>query len=152
VVTVAVVEVDPEGTVTVPALKFAALVLLEPKFTTVPADPAGPVRVTVKVGFVAPPTTEEVDRLTALNTAGLTVHVAVAVVLSPLAVKRIAVELLTAEAVNVNVPEVLPAGIVIDVAESVATALLALREITAPPVAAAPVSVTVPVTLDVVPP
>ena len=50
-----VTEVLPAGTVTVPGA--VALPMLDVRLTTVPADPAGPVRVTVPTDAV-PPTTE----------------------------------------------------------------------------------------------
>ena len=59
---------------------------------------------------------------------------------------------LTADSVNVNVPEVLPEAIVIDAAEILRTVLEALRVTTTPAEGAAPLSVTVPVTAVVVPP
>ena len=78
VVTVAVAVVAPGATVIDDTLNLAALVLLEPSVTTVPEGPAGAFSVAVSVGFVTPPTTEVDETLTALNTAGLTVQVAVA--------------------------------------------------------------------------
>ena len=152
VVTVAVAVVAPGATVIDDTLNLAALVLLEPSVTTVPEGPAGAFSVAVSVGFVTPPTIEVDETLTALNTAGLTVQVAVALDPAPEAVTVTAVTALTADSVNVNVPEVLPEAIVIDAEEILRTVLEALRVITTPAEGAAPLSVTVPVTAVVVPP
>ncbi len=152
VVTVAVAVVAPGATVIDDTLNLAALVLLEPSVTTVPEGPAGAFSVAVSVGFVTPPTIEVDETLTALNTAGLTVQVAVALDPAPEAVTVTAVTALTADSVNVNVPEVLPEAIVIDAEEILRTVLEALRVTTTPAEGAAPLSVTVPVTAVVVPP
>jgi hypothetical protein len=75
VVTVKVFEVAPFGTVTLAGT--VADELLDAKVTTVPVDPAGPVKVTVPVEDF-PPKTVEGASITLSSVEGVTVNVAVA--------------------------------------------------------------------------
>lgn len=151
-VSVAVAVVLPAATVTDPAVKFAAVVTLEARVTTVPDGPAGALRVTVTVGFVTPPTTELAESETALRIAGLIVNVAVAFAVPTVAVIVAVVVALTAAAVKVKVPDVFPAAIVIEEAERVVDVLDVERATVVPDEGAGPVKVTVPVMAEVRPP
>jgi hypothetical protein len=73
VVTVNVAVVAPAATVTVPGT--VAELLPEPRVTTSPVGPAGPVRVTVPVEL-EPPTTEVGSKVTLLIAGMVTVKVA----------------------------------------------------------------------------
>lgn len=151
VVTAAVAVVLPAATVTEVALNFAAVVVLEARVTTMPDGPAGAFRVSVAVAAV-PPITEVGDTEMVLITAGRIDALAVTFAVPRVAVNVAAVEVLTAAAVNVNVPELLPAEIVSEVPDSVAELLEELSETVAPLAEAGPLRFKVPVTTVPSPP
>ena len=137
---------EPAATVTVPALKLAAAELLEANVTTVPLGPAGEVKVTVRVEFATPPKTDVGESATELTTAGLIARDAVADEVPRLEVIVALVVALTAAAVNVNVPLVVPAATVTLFADNVTAGLELEMETTEPVAGALPLRVTVPVT------
>lgn len=142
VVTAKVAVVAPPGTVTLAGSD--ATELLSDNVTTVPAEGAGPFRVTVPVEEV-PPVTVDGLRVTDVRAGRLTVKLAFLVV--PLSAAEIVTEVLVATGVVVivKVAVVAPAGTV-TLAGTVATAVLLLVSVTTAPLAgAAPFKVTVPV-------
>ena len=142
--TVTVAVFWPAATVT-EAGSVAAEVLLDPSVTTVPFEPAGEVKVTVAVELATPPRTDVGDKLTELIAAGLIVYVALVDVPPADAVIEAAVEVLTAPAVNVNVPVVFPEATEIDVADRDIDVLVEDSATVRPADGAAPFKVTVPV-------
>ncbi len=143
VVTVNVAVVAPAATVTL-AGTVAADVLLLDKVTTVPAEGAGPVKVTVPVEEV-PPVTLEGLSASEVRAGRSTVKVAVLVV--PLSTAEIVTEVLadTGVVVIVNVAVVAPAATVTLAGNVAADVLLPDSVTRAPPEGAAPFKVTVPV-------
>jgi hypothetical protein len=141
VVTVNVALVLAAGTITDDGTVAAALFLLNA--TEEPPLGAGPVSVTVPVELV-PPGTVVGFKLSVFRAGGLTVSVAVRVVVPKVPVIVTEVDADTGDVVTANVALVLPAGTVTD-AGTVAAALLLPRDITIPPTGAGPLRVTVPV-------
>ena len=143
VVTVKVAVVAPAGTVTL-AGNVAADVLLLVSVTTVPAEGAGPFRVTVPVEEV-PPVTLDGLTVSEVSAGRSTVKVAVLVVL--LSTAEIVTEVLadTGVVAIVNVAVVAPAATVTLAGTVAADVLLLVKVTTAPLAGAAPVRVTVPV-------
>jgi len=139
--TVKVVVVAPARTVT--DAGTVALPLSDNRVTTVPAEPAAPVRVTVPVDEWLPSTEVGLTE-TLISVAGLTVSGVVNVV--PLSVALIVAVFttLTGIVVTVKFAEVLFARIVTEVG-TVAQLIFDDRVTTVPPVGAGPLMVTVPV-------
>lgn len=151
VVTENVAVVCPAATVTLAGT--VADVLLLPSATTAPPVGATAVNVTVPSELVPPVTavglndTEEIVTGTA---TGLTVKVALPLLVPNVPVMVTVVTVVTAVVVTENVAVVCPANTV-TLAGTAATAVLLLPSVTtSPPVGATPVNVTVPV--ELVPP
>lgn len=141
VVTVNEADVVPAATVT--EAGNVALVLLDDRLTVVPIAGAGPLRITVPIEG-APPTTDVGERVRLVNTGGVTVMVAVRVVVFSLAEIVAAVDAETAVVVMVKEADVAPAPTVTLVG-GVALVEFEERATIAPPDAAGPFKVTVPV-------
>lgn len=133
--------VAPSATVTLDGV--CALALSEDRFTTTPPAGAGPVSVTVPVGEV-PLGTELGEIVSCVGTAGTTVKVAVAEMLSKLAVIVGAVLVGTATVTTENVAVVAPAGTVTLVGGT-ALGSLEVKVTTVPAANAGLLRVTVPV-------
>jgi hypothetical protein len=142
VVTVKVAVVVPAGTVTLAGTVAAAL--LSDNVTTVPAEGAGPLSVTVPVEEV-PPVTLDGLRVSEVRAGRSTVKLAVLVV--PLSAAEIVTFVLadTGVVVIVNVAVVAPAATVTLEGTVAADVLLLVSVTTVPPDRAAPFKVTVPV-------
>jgi hypothetical protein len=142
VVTVAVVDVAPAGTVTV-AGTLAEPLLLE-RATVTPAAPAAALSVIVAVEFCAPPRTLVGPSVSVETVYGLSVRLADAVI--PFAAIEIdaVVTTETCDVAMVNVPVLAPAATVA-VAGTEAAALLLESATTRPPAGATEFSVIVPV-------
>lgn len=143
---VKVAEMAPDATVT--DAGTVAAVLLDDKLMSVPPGPAGPSSVTVPVEE-APPLTDVGEMENPFRTAGVTVKLAVFVLVPSEAVTVADVEDETAEVVTVKVAEVEPAVTVTDDG-TVTLVLLEDRLTLVPPEGATVPSVTVPV--DELPP
>ena len=146
VVAVNVAEVAPAGMTTVAGT--TALDDPEVKLTVSPPVGAGPSSVTVPVLFV-PPVTVAGDKLSPVNTPGLTVNVPFAGLPAMVAVKVTVVTDATGVVAAVNVAVVAPAATV-TVEGTVVQALSEVSVTVDPPDGAGPFRVTVPV--DDVPP
>jgi len=144
VVIVKVTEFMPGGTVTVPG--SVAVEELLCNVTTVPPDPACPVKVIVPVEEL-PPLTDVGFKLKVESTASVIVNVAVGDFPLRLAVMTDVVDELTPVVVTVNVALDCPAGTVTD-GGTLAGELLLVNATETPPDAAGPFKVTVPVELD----
>lgn len=144
--------VAPAGTVTLSGTLAAPLLLVSA--TLAPLVGAGPLKRTVPVDDCNPPTTLvglRVSEAIVGSNTGLTVSVAVFVVLPKVAEIVTLVDAVTALVVTVNVALVAPAATVTLEGVLATAVLLLARETIAPPAGAAPLNVTVPVE-DCIPP
>ena len=147
VVAVKLADVLPAVTVTVDGTE-ATVVLLLWRATIAPPVGAAPLRVTVPVELLPPPT-EAGFNVSVLSVAELTASVAPACVLPYVPEISTFVLVPTGMVVTVNVAVVLPAETVTLAATCAAEVLLLKRLTVTPPVGAAPLNVTVPVDCDV---